>query len=84
MVVIVHHGLSNMDRRLTHQVFEFLPSTVSRNLSSDKHIVRVWVSLESLTPWRNTTNSSSDLRYLEVRPFSRPRNGMVEGDTSHG
>lgn len=29
-----------------------------------------------LTPWRNTTNSSSDLRDLGLWPFSRPNSGI--------
>lgn len=33
MIVIVHHGLSDMDCGLAHQVLKFLPSTVSGNLS---------------------------------------------------
>lgn len=32
MAIIIHHSLSDMQRRLTHQVLEFLPPAVSGNL----------------------------------------------------
>lgn len=84
MAVIIHHGLSDMQRRLTHQVLEFLPPAVSGNLHPLISISIVPGTVQSLTPWRNTTNSSSDLRVLGPCPFSRPSSGMAAGNASNG
>lgn len=37
MAVIVHDGLSDVLRRLAHQVFQFLPATVRRDLKPVKN-----------------------------------------------
>jgi len=80
MIVIVYYGLPNMQSRLTHEVLEFLPAAVGRNLrfQSDHDWKCLGQKVQVLTPWRKTTNSSSDLRDLG-RPFSRPRNGIAAG-----
>lgn len=33
MTIVVYYGLSNMQSRLTHEILQFLPTTVGGNLS---------------------------------------------------
>lgn len=78
MAIVVYYRLSYMQSRLTHEILQFLPTAMGWNLSCSSD--QSWLKtprVGMLTPWRNTTNSSSDLRDLGLRPFSRPRNGIA-------
>jgi hypothetical protein len=77
VAIVVYYRLSYMQSRLTHKILQFLPTAMGWNLfcSSDQSWLKI-PRVGMLTPWRNTTNSSSDLRDRGLRPFSRPRNGI--------
>lgn len=75
MVVVVHHGLADVQGSLADEVLEFLPATVRWDLSFSAWDFRSGQKRGFLTPWRKRTNSSSDAPLVLGRALSRA--GMV-------